>query len=64
MIATNSPGVPRESLTTFGLTQPGAKVALKGFVVLTTGDEAGSAPMLGQRPLSLPQAARAGQGML
>jgi hypothetical protein len=57
VIATNSPGAAREFITPFGLTQPGAKVALKVFVVLTTGNEAGSAPMLVQRPLSLPLAA-------
>jgi hypothetical protein len=53
VIATNVPGAPREFVTPFGLTQPGAKVALKVFVVLTTGNEAGSATMFVQRPLAL-----------
>ena len=42
-------GGSREFVTTFGLTQPGAQVALKVYVILTTGNEAGSAPMIVQR---------------
>lgn len=53
VIATNLPGDPREFVTTFGLTQPGAEIALKVFVVLTTGNEAGSAAMLVDRPASV-----------
>lgn len=49
-IATNLPGAPREFLTNFSLTQPGTKVALKVYVVLTTGNEAGSAAMVVTRP--------------
>ena len=52
LIATNLPGDPREFVTNFGLTQPGAEIALKVFVVLTTGNEAGSAAMLVDRPAS------------
>jgi hypothetical protein len=36
-----------------GLNQPGARVALKVFVVLNTGNEAGSSVMLVQRPLAV-----------
>ena len=57
VIATHTPQEPREFVTTFGLTQPGAEVALKVFVVLTTGNEAGSATMSLERPLALPLAA-------
>ena len=57
VIATNAPGAPREFATTFGLNQPGAKVALKVFVTLTSGNEAGSAAMFVERPMSLPLAA-------
>ena len=58
VIASNLPEASREFVTTFGLTQPGAQVALKVYVILTTGNEAGSAPMLVQRPsLVLPLAA-------
>jgi hypothetical protein len=53
VIATNAPGAPREFVTPFGLNQPGARIALKVFVVLTTGNEAGSAAMFVQRPLAL-----------
>lgn len=52
VIATNAPGAPREFNVSFGLNQPGAKVALKVYVILNTGNEAGSAPMFVQRPLS------------
>ena len=57
VIATNGPGAAREFVTPFGLNQPGAEVALKVFVILTTGNEAGSAVLLVQRPLALPLAA-------
>ena len=57
VIATNLPGDVLEFVTNFGLTQPGAEIALKVFVVLTTGNEAGSAAMLVERDLALPLAA-------
>ena len=57
VIATNAPGAPREFVVPFGLNQPGAKVALKVFVILTTDNEAGSAAMFVERPMSLPLAA-------
>ena len=50
VIATNQPGDAREFLTDFGLTQSGAKVALEVYVVLNTGNEAGSASMVVTRP--------------
>lgn len=50
VIATNLPGDAREFETDFALTQPGTVVALKVYVVLTTGNEAGSATMVVQRP--------------
>jgi len=50
VVATNAPADLLEFLTDFGLTQPGAQVALKLYVVLTTGNEAGSPAMLVQRP--------------
>jgi hypothetical protein len=53
VIATNAPGDPREFTTPFGLNQPGAKVALKVFVILTTGNEAGSAAVFVTRPASV-----------
>jgi hypothetical protein len=37
VIATRVPGDPKEFVTTFGLNQAGAEIALKVFVVLTTG---------------------------
>jgi len=52
VIATHGPNEPREFVSTFGLTQPGAQIALKVFVILTTGNEAGSAPLLVTRPAS------------
>ena len=57
VIATNAPGAPREFITAFGLNQPGAKIALKVYVILTTGNEAGSAAMMVERPVSLGLAA-------
>ena len=53
VIATHSPNDPREFVTTFGLNQPGAEIALKVYVVLTTGNEAGSAAMLVERPANV-----------
>lgn len=53
VIATIDPGAPREFVTTFGLNQPGVPVALKVYVILTTGNEAGSAAMFVQRPLAV-----------
>jgi hypothetical protein len=53
VIATNAPNEPREFVTTFGLNQPGAEIALKVFVVLSTGSEAGSAPMVVERPANI-----------
>ena len=49
-VATNQPGAVREFLTDFGLTQAGARVALEVYVVLNTGNEAGSASMVVERP--------------
>ena len=57
VIATNAPGAPREFITPFGLNQPGAKVALKVYVTLTTGNEAGSAAMFVERPATVQLAA-------
>jgi hypothetical protein len=57
VIATRGPNDPREFVVPFGLNQPGAEVALKLYVILTTGNEAGSAAMFVERPLSLPLAA-------
>lgn len=50
-ILTHTPSDPREFVTNFSLSAPGAKVALKVFVVLTTGNEAGSETMVVQRPV-------------
>lgn len=50
VIATHEPGEPLEFVTNFGLTQPGARIALKVFVILTTGNECGSAALVVQRP--------------
>ena len=44
------PNAANEFTVAFGLTQAGTSVALKVFVVLTTGNRAGSATMLVQRP--------------
>jgi len=53
VIATHAPGDPKEFVTTFGLNQAGVEIALKVFVVLTTGNEAGSAPMIVERPANV-----------
>ncbi len=50
VLASNEPADVREFLTSTGLTQPGASVALKVFVRLKTGNEAGSAAMVVTRP--------------
>ena len=50
-VATNGPGAAREFVTTFGLTQPGVRVSFKVFVILNTGNEAGSATVVVQRPV-------------
>lgn len=42
---------PSEFLTNFGLTQPGAAATYSVYVVLTTGNVAGSAPMTVRRPV-------------
>ena len=57
VIAMNEPGAAREFVTPFALNQPGARVALKVYVVLNTGNEAGSAALFVQRPVSVPLAA-------
>lgn len=54
VIAIHQPGDPREFLTNFALTQPGMQVALKVFVVLTSGNEAGGAEMIVTRPAAGP----------
>jgi hypothetical protein len=53
VIASHGPNDPRVFTHAFGLNQPGAEVALKVFVVLTTGNEAGSAAMLVERPANI-----------
>lgn len=57
VIAAHGPGEPREFIVPFGLNQPGAEVALKVYVILSTGNEAGGAVLLVERPLALPLAA-------
>lgn len=52
ILGTNAPGAPREFVKTGLLNQPGAKMALKLFVITNTGNEAGSVPMIVQRPLA------------
>jgi hypothetical protein len=49
-LATHTPADPREFVTGFGLTQPGTRATFKLFVILDTGNEAGSAPMVVERP--------------
>lgn len=51
VIASHLPTDPREFITTFGLSQPGARIALKVYVILSTGNEAGSNSMLVDRPI-------------
>ena len=50
VIATNAPNAPREFVTPFGLGLPGARVALKVYVILTTGNEEGSGALFVTRP--------------
>jgi hypothetical protein len=57
VIATHGPNAAREFVTPFGLNQPGAQVAFKVFVILTTDNEAGSAALLVERPADLQLAA-------
>ncbi len=57
VLATRGPNDAREFVTHFGLDQPGAQVALKVFVVLLTGNEAGSTAMVVTRPASVPMMA-------
>ena len=52
VIANHTPGEPREFVTSFGLGEPGVHMVFKVFVILTTDNEAGSAPMVVQRPFS------------
>ncbi len=52
LVGTHLPNVPREFLTDFALNQPGAAAVFKVYVILTTGNEAGSAPLAVQRPLA------------
>ena len=49
-VATNAPGAPREFTVDFGLTQPGTAIALKVYVVTTSGREKGSATLVVERP--------------
>lgn len=53
VLATHRPEDAREFVSTFGLKQPGAQVSLKVFVILTTGNEAGSTAMVVTRPASV-----------
>jgi hypothetical protein len=50
VVGTNPPEAPREFVTGFGLTQPGAQASFSVYVVLVTGNEKGSAPMTVTRP--------------
>ena len=50
VLATHAPDAPRVFEVRFGLTQAGARVALKVFVILETGNEAGSEVMVVERP--------------
>jgi hypothetical protein len=49
-IATLQPDDPREFVTSFGLTQPGARASFVVTVILTTGNRRASAPMTVVRP--------------
>ena len=49
-LATHTPADPSEFLTGFGLTQPGTRASFKVFVILGTGNEAGSPAMTVERP--------------
>jgi hypothetical protein len=50
VLATHGPNDPLQFVTDFGLTQPGARIALSVYVVTTTGNERGSAAMIVERP--------------
>lgn len=50
VIATNAKDAPREFISTFGLTQPGAKVSVSVYVITNSGNQKGSAPMTITRP--------------
>lgn len=50
-LARHLPGDPREFVTDFGLTQPGARASFVVAVILTTGNRKASAPMTVQRPV-------------
>ena len=50
VLATNAPEAPQGFDVRFGLTQAGARVALKLYVILETGNEAGSETMVVERP--------------
>ncbi|HEY0551320.1 MAG TPA: hypothetical protein VGF13_17070 [Verrucomicrobiae bacterium] len=54
VLATHEPNDAREFVTNFGLSQPGAQVALKVFVILETGNEAGGQAMVVTRPANEP----------
>ena len=51
VIATNAKDATREFVSTFGLTQPGAKVSVAVYVITLTGNQKGSAPMTITRPV-------------
>lgn len=42
---------PREFVSAFGLTQPGARVSVSMYVITNTGNQKGSAPMTVTRPV-------------
>lgn len=50
VIATNAKDAPREFVSTFGLTQPGAKVSVSVYVITNAGNQKGNAPMTVTRP--------------
>ena len=50
-LARHQPGDPREFVTDFALTQPGARASFVVAVILTTGNRKASAPMTVQRPV-------------
>jgi hypothetical protein len=51
VVATNAKDAPREFVTGFGLTQPGAKAAFAVSVVLTTGNQNTGPGMVVERPV-------------
>ena len=46
-----NPTESREFITSYGLSLPGSQLALKVYVILASGNEAGSAPMVITRPM-------------